>query len=264
MKRTTFAVALSLGLLAGAVCLQPGHAFADTGGQKQVRQSDSQIQTEMQAALKSDRFKDVRVTVKNGVIDLAGSVELYAYKEEAARKAERNKNASSVRNDIQVAKTELSDEELQNKLLEKVQYDRVGYGTTPFNAIIVSVHNGVVTLSGHAYGPTDRDSAVSLASHMRGILDVIDEVQVDPLSPMGDHLRVQVARSIYAYPSLNKYAIDPVKPIRISVQNGNVTLYGMVDNQMDKDVAALRANGVPGIFNVVNKLQVASETPQRD
>jgi len=264
MKRTTFAIALSLGLLAGAVCLQPGHAFADAGGQKQVRQPDSQIQTEMQAALKADRFKDVRVTVRNGVIDLAGTVELYADKEEAARKAQRNKNASSVRNDIQVAKTELSDEELQNKLLEKVQYDRVGYGTTPFNAISVSVRDGVATLSGHAYGPTDRDSAVSLASHMRGILDVIDEVQVDPLSPMDDHLRLQVARSIYGYPTLNKYAIDPVKPIRISVQNGNVTLYGMVDSQMDKDVAALRANGVPGIFNVVNRLQVAGETPQRD
>ena len=264
MKRTSFTLALSLGLLAGAAFLQPGHAVADPGGQKQARQPDSQIQADMQAVLKADRFKDVRVTVRNGVIDLAGTVELYAYKEEAARKAERNKSAAAVRNGIQVVKTELSDEELQNKLLEKVQYDRVGYGTTAFNAISVSVRDGIATLAGHAYGPTDRDSAVSLASHMRGILDVIDDVQVDPLSPMDDHLRLQVARSVYGYPDLNKYAIDPAKPIRISVQNGNVTLFGMVDNQMDKDVAALRANGVPGIFNVVNKLQVASETPQRE
>jgi osmotically-inducible protein OsmY len=56
-----------------------------------------------------------------------------------------------------------------------------------------------------------------------------------------------------------KYAIDPVKPIRISVQNGNVGLYGQVDSQADKDVAYLRANGVPGVFSVKNYLDVANQ-----
>ena len=45
---------------------------------------------------------------------------------------------------------------------------------------------------------------------------------------------------------LNKYAIDPAKPIRITVVNGNVTLTGVVDSQADKDVANIRANSVPG------------------
>jgi osmotically-inducible protein OsmY len=52
--------------------------------------------------------------------------------------------------------------------------------------------------------------------------------------------------------------MDPAKPIRISVQNGRVTLYGVVDNEMDKDVAGIRANTVPGIFKVTNDLKVAS------
>jgi osmotically-inducible protein OsmY len=99
---------------------------------------------------------------------------------------------------------------------------------------------------------------------MRGVQDVIDEVEVDPVSPMDDRIRIQVARSIYGHPSLNKYAIDPGKPIRISVQNGNVTLFGVVDSQMDKDVANIRANSVPGIFKVTNQLEVASEAPQRE
>jgi osmotically-inducible protein OsmY len=68
-----------------------------------------------------------------------------------------------------------------------------------------------------------------------------------------------VARAVYGYPSLNKYAIDPVKPIRISVQNGHVELYGMVDSEGDKETAFIRANGVPGIFSVKNYLQVAGQ-----
>jgi osmotically-inducible protein OsmY len=51
--------------------------------------------------------------------------------------------------------------------------------------------------------------------------------------------------------------MDPAKPIRITVVNGNVVLSGVVDNKMDKDVAGIRANSVPGVFKVVNDLQVA-------
>jgi len=63
---------------------------------------------------------------------------------------------------------------------------------------------------------------------------------------------------------LNKYALDPAKPIRITVINGNVTLSGVVDNQSDKDIANLRANGVPGVFKVVNHLQVAGAPPENE
>jgi osmotically-inducible protein OsmY len=76
---------------------------------------------------------------------------------------------------------------------------------------------------------------------------------------MDDRTRMQVARAVYGYPSLNKYAVDPANPIRISVQNGNVELYGMVDSQADKETAFLRANGVPGVFSVKNYLQVANQ-----
>jgi hyperosmotically inducible protein len=76
---------------------------------------------------------------------------------------------------------------------------------------------------------------------------------------MDDQTRVAVARAVYGYPSLNKYSIDPAKPIRISVQNGHVELYGIVDSGADKDVAFLRASGVAGVFSVKNYLQVADQ-----
>jgi hyperosmotically inducible periplasmic protein len=147
----------------------------------------------------------------------------------------------AVSNDIQVAGSDLPDPVLEAKLVKAISYDRVGYGTTPFNAISVQVQDGTVTLAGHT----------------PGVKNVVNEVRIDPLSPMDDRSRIQLFRSIYGFPTLNKYAIDPAKPIRISVQNGNVTLYGMVDNQTDKDVAGIRANSVPGVFKVTNDLTVA-------
>jgi hyperosmotically inducible protein len=147
---------------------------------------------------------------------------------------------------------------LEAKLVKAISYDRVGYGTTPFNAISVQVQDGTATLSGHAYGPVDASSALALAASTPGVKSVVNEVRVDPVSMMDDRSRLQLFRTIYGFPTLSKYAIDPAKPIRISVQNGNVTLYGVVDSQMDKDVAGIRANSVPGIFKVTNDLKVAS------
>jgi hyperosmotically inducible protein len=241
-------LALSLGTVVSAV----GQAAGP---------NDAKIQAEVTKALNKSQFKGVQASVSNGVVDLTGTVKVYANKEEADKRVHRLKEVTAVRNDIQIGGDEapVSDQELQQKLLKKIQYDRVGYGTTAFNAISVNVQNGVATLGGHAYGPVDKDSALAEAAYTPGVKDVVDEIQVDPVSPMDDRIRIQVFRTVYGFPSLNKYAIDPGKPIRISVSNGNVTLYGVVDNQADKEAAGIRANTVPGVFSVKNELQVGGQ-----
>ena len=77
-----------------------------------------------------------------------------------------------------------------------------------------------------------------------------------PPSPLDDGLRIRLYRTIYGFPGLEKYALGVQKPIRIIVKNSRVTLEGVVDNQSDKDMAGLRANTVPDIFQVTNNLQV--------
>jgi osmotically-inducible protein OsmY len=223
--------------------------------------NDSKIQTEVAKALSGKQFSGVQAAVKDGVVDLTGSVKVFANKEDADKRVHRIKDVAAVRNDIEVGsgETTVSDQQLQENLLKKIQYDRVGYGTTAFNAISVSVQNGVVTLGGTAYGPVDASSAVADAAYMPGVKDVVNEISVDPVSPMDDRTRIAVYRAVYGFPMLNKYAIDPAKPIRISVQNGHVTLFGVVDSQADKDAAGIRANGVPGVFSVKNDLQVAGQ-----
>jgi hyperosmotically inducible protein len=251
--------------LAGALLSLPqlslaaAPALALPNGASALPQENSPAASDAAAArLNKKQFHNVKVTVENGIATLTGSVDLFEYKADAEKHVRHVKGVTAVRNMIEVGGPTVSDQELQTKLLEKLSYDRVGYGNT-FNAISLSVQNGVVTLAGHARTDVDKDSALALVSLHPGVKDVINDVEVDPASGMDDQTRLAVARAIYGYPSLNKYAIDPVKPIRISVQSGNVELYGMVDSQSDKDVAFLRANGVPGIFSVKNYLQVANQ-----
>lgn len=212
--------------------------------------------------LNKKQFKDIQVSVDgNGIATLTGAVDLYEYKADAVKRVSKAKGVTAVRDQIQVGGPNTPDAELQSRLAEKLAYDRVGYGNV-FNAIGLNVQNGVVTLNGHARTYPDRDSAVALVSTYPGVKDVIDDIEVDPTSFMDDQTRMAVARAIYGFPTLNKYSVDPAKPIRISVQNGNVSLYGTVDSQADKDTANVRANGVPGVFSVKNYLQVAGQATE--
>lgn len=266
MKLSTYTIAstLALALLATMPALNAPSAFANPAILEVTDQIDRQIQSDLVKQFNQDRFKGVHISVSEGVIDLTGGVELFAYKEDAEKKAHRAKDTVAVRNRIQVTGTKVSDQDLQTKLVQKLQFDRVGYGTSAFNAISVMVHDGSVKLGGHAYSPTDKNSALSAISYTPGVQNVIDEIEVDPVSPMDDGIRMNVARLIYGHPSLMRYSIDPVKPIRISVQNGQVTLYGVVDSSADKAMAFIRANGAPGVFKVTNELQVESSKSERD
>jgi hyperosmotically inducible periplasmic protein len=220
------------------------------------------VSSAVKSKLNKSQYKDVQVSVDaNGIATLTGTVTNYEYKADADKTTHKVKGVAGVRNEINVAGPNVSDAQLQKTLGEKLAYDRVGYGNV-FDAISLQVHDGVVTLGGHAHDYPSRDSALAVASTMPGVKDVVDEISVDPLSQMDDQTRMQVARSVYGFPSLNKYAIDPAKPIRISVQNGNVELYGEVDSEADKDAAGIRANGVPGVFSVKNYLQVAGAQPE--
>jgi len=258
-KRGIAAAAAAFLLFSGSA-LMSRHSSASA----QSMAADNNLRAEvMNKALNKSKFKGIEVSVQNGVVKLTGTVDVFDTKEDADKRVHRLKGVTAVDNEIQIAGPSVPDSVLREKLGKAIQYDRVGYGTTAFNAIGVSVQDGVVTLSGHAYGPVDADSAIAVAANTKGVKDVINDIQVDPVSPMDDRIRIAVFRSVYGFPSLNKYAIDPGKPIRISVQNGNVTLYGAVDSQADKDAAGIRANAVPGVFHVTNNLQVAGQAPEK-
>ena len=116
--------------------------------------------------------------------------------------------------------------------------------------------NGEVTLMGDVTNPTLKNDAGNVVKRISGVERVDNKIQVLPVSFFDNGLRVKLFRTIYGYPVLQRYALGVNKPIRIIVNNGHVTLIGYVDNEADKNIAGIRANGVPGVFSVDNQLKV--------
>lgn len=113
-----------------------------------------------------------------------------------------------------------------------------------------------VTLAGEVTNPVVKSDAGNVVKRIEGVQRVDNQIQVLPVSPMDDSLRIRLYRTIYGYPVLQKYSLGVIKPIRIVVQNGHVTLMGVVDSEMDKNIAGIRANSVFGAFSVDNQLKV--------
>jgi hyperosmotically inducible protein len=134
---------------------------------------------------------------------------------------------------------------------------------TIWDNVGLKVHEGNVELTGVVSQPYKKEDLTRLAKNVPGVASVTNELKVLPLSPFDDELRIRVARAIYGDPILTRYAIQPRGPIHIIVDNGQVTLEGVVGNQMDKQVAGLRANGAGLSFGlVVNNLKVEKPAPR--
>lgn len=130
---------------------------------------------------------------------------------------------------------------------------------TVFDNLSYKVEGYTVTLMGQVTRPTLKSDAENVVKHIEGVEKVDNQIEVLPTSPMDDGLRRRLFVAIYGFPGLQKYAMPVVKPIRIIVKNGHVTLEGVVDSEADKNTAGIRANGVPGIFSVTNNLQVVKQ-----
>jgi hyperosmotically inducible protein len=130
---------------------------------------------------------------------------------------------------------------------------------TVFDTLSYKVEGYTVTLRGQVTRPTLKSDAENVVKHIEGVEKVNNEIEVLPTSPMDDGLRRRLYLAIYGSPSLERYAMPVIKPIRIIVKNGHVTLDGVVDSEADKNTAGIRANSVPGIFSVTNNLQVQQQ-----
>lgn len=245
MKKQGFAVTMALLVLLSI------SAMAATG------RYDQQIQqTVSQKISGAKQLQNVSSSVEDGIVTLTGAVNLYQDKLDAGTKVKKLANVTGVRNDITVAGENVPDSQLQQKLAKKLAYDRVGYYDNTFNYLALGVKDGVVSINGDTMNDVARDSALGIVARTPGVKDVVSDVKVLPVSIFDDSIRARTARAIYRDSILGRYASDPVHSIRIVVDGGHVTLYGTVENTMDKNLAGIRANSVPGAFSVENKLVV--------
>jgi len=151
-----------------------------------------------------------------------------------------------------------------------------------FDWLSFSINNYVVTLKGAASRPTLKDSVERVVKKVEGVEQVVNKIEVLPLSNADDGVRARVYVAVYGHPILSRYnpnrgtpiwtspaslaggiTNDPppgAHPIHILVRNGHVILTGVVDNDGDKNIAGIQANSVGGAFSVENDLMVVTES----
>src|SRR5262249_52942125 len=127
---------------------------------------------------------------------------------------------------------------------------------TIFDNLAYKVDGGTVTLLGEVRTPFLKAAAADAVKRIEGVEHVNNEITVLPLSPNDDRIRPQLARALFNDSRLFRSSRGSLPPIHIIVDGGHVKLEGVVDNQGDKNVAGIRANGVPGVFSVQNNLRV--------
>jgi hyperosmotically inducible protein len=160
----------------------------------------------------------------------------------------------------QGAKSQRDEDKMAANLTREVRHQLVMLPYySVFDNLTYSVEGDKVTLSGQVIRPTLKSDAESAVKSIEGVASVVNNIEVLPLSPMDDNLRRAVYRAVYGDASLQRYAVQAVPSIHIVVKNGNVTLEGVTDTESDKNLANLRASGVPNVFNVKNNLVVANE-----
>jgi hyperosmotically inducible protein len=145
-----------------------------------------------------------------------------------------------------------------DRLTREVRHELVMlpyYGV--FDNLAFQMDGSVVTLLGQVTNPVLKSDAERVVKGLEGVTKVVNRIQVLPDSPMDRQTRIAEYRAIYGFQGLDRYAMQAVPSIHIIVDNGKVTLVGVVDTQADKDLAGLRANTVAGVFSVTNNLQVS-------
>lgn len=118
---------------------------------------------------------------------------------------------------------------------------------------------GTVTLRGQVTRPTLKSDAENVVKRIEGVEKVDNQIEVLPVSGTDDRIRLAAYRAIYGHDALNRYALRAVPTIHILVRNGDVTLDGVVATEMDKNIAGIQANSVPGVFSVKNNLRVVKD-----
>ena len=134
-------------------------------------------------------------------------------------------------------------------------FDNLSYKVDP---------DGTVTLLGQVARPTLKSDAENVVKRIEGVEKVVNNIEVLPTSINDDRIRRAAYRAIYGNEVLSEYQLRAVPPIHIIVRNGNITLEGVVARQMDKQIAGMQANGVPGAFSVTNNLVVEEQEKKDD
>jgi hyperosmotically inducible protein len=149
----------------------------------------------------------------------------------------------------------------ENRIAQEVRHQLI---MLPYYSIFddlgFKVEDGTVTLVGAVTRPTLKSDAENVVKRIEGVKQVKNEIKVLPLSDFDWQIRRAMARAIYGDPQIGtRYGNQALPSIHIIVENGKVTLDGVVANDFDKNLIGIRANSVPNVFQVINNLRVVKD-----
>ena len=212
--------------------------------------SDAQIKASVERKLSGLELASspVNVSVQNGVVTLSGTVPSLWLKQEAINRARKVDDAKTVVANLAVMRGE-NDQMIADEVAKRIRHDDVNG----------SVRDGVVTLTGKVTMPYKASEIGDLVARVPGVREVDNTISTLPVSPFDDQLRIAIASQIYRDPLFWNYAIQVNPPIHMVVENGHVTLTGVVNSEVERRKAESVARTTFGVFSVDNKLQLDSE-----
>jgi hyperosmotically inducible protein len=221
-----------------------------------VMASDADLQKRVEDRLARAGIEergDVQVSVRDGVVTLEG----FTLTVDARRDAERaaGKESRQVESRLVVRPEPVPDAQLAKAVADAILREP-RYGV--FDSVGVGVEDGVVVLQGSVRQPWLKDSFDRRVAEVDGVREIRNEIRVAPTSIYDDRLRRQLYRQIYGDDMFVRYANWANPPIRIVVENGNVTLNGIVNSPVEQVRLGMIARGTLA-FKVTNDVEVESE-----
>lgn len=233
-----------------------GFAVSGAPARAEVRvpRSDAQVQAAVESALQDRDIEGVRVTARSGHVTLEGMVPNAWSRNESEWVAFKVRDVESVANRLTVARGE-SDAATAREVAEQVRR-YVLYSV--FDDVSVGVKDGRVTLTGEVTAGFKASDLGRIASKVRGVQEVRNEIHTLPASLFDDQVRAAIASRLYGDPVFERYALQVPPPIHIVVENGHVTLTGAVASEVERVKAGFVAREVFGVMSLDNELKVAS------
>lgn len=215
--------------------------------------SDDRILTEVTQRLIDRNLSGVTVAVKQGAATVEGTVASVWEKNEACQQSRKVFGVTSVTCNITVPRgphDRIIAVEVESRIRDYAF-------STIYDSVDVAVKHGRVTLTGAVMADARGRTIADIASHVPGVVDVNNLLRTIVTSPMDDDIRYEIAARIYTNPLFKDGEIPG--PVHIIVENGRVTLTGMVPSEYERQVAEMIASTVPRVTRVENRLRCLTD-----
>jgi len=212
-----------------------------------------QLKTRVEQRLADRRVRGIKVSVvREGIVALTGPVASAGAKQDLIAEVLKVDGVKEIVSELTIGRAE-SDQKLGERVAEQMR--RSTYFTV-FDEVQIGVDNGVVTLTGYVTQPIKSDDLARRASHVDGVREFVNHLEVLPASLADDRLRAIIANTLYRDPAFSNYASQAVPPVHIIVRNSSVLLTGVVNNEVERRQAENIVRHIPGIIGVQNALRV--------